>query len=68
MYDFETELGAYLYDKLAAVDGVEIYGPPPNAASGRAGLAAFNVKGMLPNEVSTLLNAGGVVPWDQLLQ
>merc|ERR1719217_389864 len=28
---YEHELGAYLHEKLSAVDGVRVYGPPPAA-------------------------------------
>merc|ERR1712118_71151 len=43
VHQYENEIGAYLYEQLAAVDGVRIYGPPPSCDRGRAALAAFNV-------------------------
>lgn len=61
VYEFEMDLGAYMYEKLAEVDDVIIYGPPPDAASGRAGLAAFNIEGLPANDVSMLLDAGGTI-------
>ncbi|KAL4447986.1 hypothetical protein ABPG75_005205 [Micractinium tetrahymenae] len=56
----ERELGAYLYHKLAAIDRVRIYGPPPEAAQGRAALATFNVRGIHPTDISTILDSAGV--------
>ena len=49
--------------QLSAVDGVEIYGPPPSA--GRAALCSFNVKGLHATDVSTVLDQSGRVPNDQ---
>merc|ERR1711904_421232 len=46
VHQYENEIGAYLYEQLAAVDGVCIYGPPPSCDRGRAALAAFNVDGL----------------------
>lgn len=58
---FENELGAYLHEKLSAVDGVRIYGPPPAAdGTGRAALCAFNVEGIHPSDLATLLDQEGV--------
>lgn len=39
----EQELVGYLYESLAAVNGVRIYGPAPGNPNGRAALCAFNV-------------------------
>lgn len=60
VHAFEKDLGAYLYEKLAQVDDVVIYGPPPDVALGRAGLAAFNIEGLHATDVSMLLDAAGV--------
>ena len=60
IHAYERELGAYLYGRLAAVPRVRIYGPPPNAKMGRAALATFNVEGVHPTDLSTLLDAGGI--------
>ena len=43
--------------QLSAVDGVDIYGPPP--AAGRAALSSFNVKGLHASDVSTVLDQAG---------
>jgi cysteine desulfurase / selenocysteine lyase len=58
---YEEELGGYLYEKLSAVDGVEIYGPSPGSSKyGRAALATFNVKGIHPTDLSTILDQSGI--------
>lgn len=57
---YEDDIGAYLYDRLAAVPKVTIYGPPPTVPRGRAALAAFNVEGLHATDVSTLLDNAGV--------
>ncbi len=52
----------YLYERLSAVPDVTIYGPSPKQAGarGRAALSAFNVAGLHPTDLSTLLDASGV--------
>jgi cysteine desulfurase/selenocysteine lyase len=62
VHTYEDELGAYLYERLAAVSPrVRPYGPKPGASKrGRASLVAFNVDGLHANDVSTLLDAAGV--------
>lgn len=37
-----------------------IYGPPPTAPLGRAALATFNVQGIHPTDISTILDQSGV--------
>jgi cysteine desulfurase/selenocysteine lyase len=59
VHAYEEEIGGYLYERLAGVEGVTIYGPPPSAARGRASLAAFNVEGLHATDVSTLLDNSG---------
>ncbi|KAK9824493.1 hypothetical protein WJX72_010804 [[Myrmecia] bisecta] len=58
IHQFEDELGGYLYDKLRAVNGVRIYGPPPSR--GRAALCSFNVDGLHATDIATLLDQEGV--------
>ncbi|CAG9460771.1 unnamed protein product [Pedinophyceae sp. YPF-701] len=60
VHDFEQEIGAYLYERLSGVEGVTIYGPPPDAPRGRASLCSFNVEGLHATDVSTLLDASGL--------
>ena len=56
----EAEVGGVLYEGLRAIDGVTTYGPPPSHPLGRAALVAFNVDGLHPTDVSTLLDGAGV--------
>jgi cysteine desulfurase/selenocysteine lyase len=60
VHQAEQELGGYLWERLARLDRVELYGPPPETPGGRAALAAFNVRGLHATDVSTLLDASGV--------
>jgi len=39
---YEHELAEYLWVKLSAVEGLELYGPPPRPGQPRAALVAFN--------------------------
>ena len=43
--------------QLEAVNGVKIYGPRPER--GRAALCSFNVKGVHPTDISTVLDLNG---------
>ena len=58
IHDYEVEIGTYLYERLSEVPGVTIYGPPPSR--GRASLCAFNVDGVHPNDICTLLDQSGI--------
>ena len=54
----EHQLTAYTLDKLSEVEGIEIYGPKDPMK--RAGLVTFNVKGVHPHDVATVLDAEGI--------
>jgi hypothetical protein len=60
VHQFEKDLGEHLYEELSKVDGVKIYGPPPDVPLGRAALAAFNIDGLHATDVSMLLDAAGM--------
>ena len=60
IHAYEKELGTYLYNQLEQLDRVVIYGPPPTVPLGRAALCTFNVDGLHPTDVSTLLDQAGV--------
>lgn len=51
----EHELAQYALERLSAVDGLDIYGPKE-----RAGLVTFNMKGVHPHDVATVLDAEGI--------
>lgn len=52
----EQELLDYAWKRLSEVEGIELYG----ARQPRSGLIAFNLKGIHPHDVSTILDAEGV--------
>ncbi|MGV2827723.1 SufS family cysteine desulfurase [Myxosarcina sp. GI1(2024)] len=61
IHAYEEELTAYLYQKLAAIPNLRIYGPPATAeGKGRAALVAFNVEGIHGSDLATLLDREGV--------
>ncbi|EPR27536.1 cysteine desulfurase [Geobacillus zalihae] len=51
----EHELAQYALERLAGIDGVTVYGPKE-----RAGLVTFNIEGVHPHDVATVLDAEGV--------
>lgn len=61
IHAYEEELTAYLFQKLATVPNLRIYGNQPDTqGKGRAALAAFNVTNLHANDVATLLDHEGV--------
>ncbi|MDB9306941.1 MULTISPECIES: SufS family cysteine desulfurase [Cyanophyceae] len=61
IHAYEAELTAYLFQQLAQIPQIQIYGPKPNAkGEGRAALAAFTAADVHPNDLSTLLDQEGV--------
>ncbi|MFK0730958.1 MAG: cysteine desulfurase [Gloeotrichia echinulata HAB0833] len=61
IHAYEAELTAYLFQQLAQIPEIRIYGPKPDAqGKGRAALAAFTVGEVHANDLSTLLDQEGV--------
>ena len=58
VHAYEAELAQYLRARLAEVPGLTIYGPGPGAP--RAALCAFNVDGVHPSDLATLLDLEGI--------
>lgn len=59
--EYEHELCRYLFEKLATVPGITVYGPQPQAdGSGRAALASFTSEDVHANDLSALLDEAGV--------
>jgi cysteine desulfurase / selenocysteine lyase len=57
----EHDLTRYLFDQLATVKGLTIYGPMPAAdGTGRAAIATFNADGIHAHDLATLLDQSGV--------
>lgn len=57
IHAYEKELVEYAYDKMSAIEGIEIYGPDK---SQRAGLITFNLKGVHPHDLATALDSEGI--------
>eukprot|EP01041_Mallomonas_annulata_P007351 gene7351-15004_t len=55
----ETQLGEYLYTRLATVSGLRLYGPSPKQAV-RTGLVAFNSVTVHASDLSFFLDQEGV--------
>jgi len=55
--EHERELVVYALERLAAVPGITLYGPPPER---RAGIVSFNVEGVHPHDVAQILDLDGV--------
>jgi len=53
----EHELLEYAMGRLAELEWVEVYGPPPER---RAGIVSFNVEGVHPHDVAQILDWEGV--------
>lgn len=56
--EHEHRLAAYALEKMAAVEGMTIYGPLD--AAKRAGLITFNLTDVHPHDVATVLDAEGI--------
>ena len=55
----EQALTAYALKRLSEIDGVSLYGPSAVAAD-RGGVVSFNLDGLHPHDVGTVLDAEGV--------
>ena len=56
--DIEKELTNYLFDKLAKLEFVTIYGP--RNLEHKAGVISFNINGVHPHDVASVLDSIGV--------
>jgi cysteine desulfurase/selenocysteine lyase len=52
----EAELGAYAMERLAGLDWLKIYGTAP----GKGAIISFNMDGLHPHDVSTIIDRSGV--------
>ena len=53
----ELELTRYALKRLSELEGLELYGPPPEL---RGGVVPFNVRGLDPHTVAALLDQRGI--------
>jgi cysteine desulfurase/selenocysteine lyase len=56
IHRWETTLTEYAMDRLSSIPDIEIYGPQKP----RGGLVTFNLPGIHPHDVSTVLDADGI--------
>ena len=56
---YENELCLYLFERLAQIPKVTVYGPKPEEGN-RAALAAFTAGDVHPHDISTILDQEGV--------
>ena len=54
------ELLTYAFDKLSLNPKIEIYGPKRGEIEGRTGVISFNVQGVHPHDLASVLDAEGV--------
>ncbi|MER0123891.1 cysteine desulfurase [Streptococcus sp. ZJ93] len=54
----EDELLSYLFSRLQAMEGIEIYGP--SDLTKRSGVISFNIVGLHPHDVATALDYEGI--------
>ncbi|MEM6503415.1 MAG: SufS family cysteine desulfurase [Cyanobacteria bacterium P01_C01_bin.89] len=61
IHAYEAELTRHLFDGLAQIDGITIYGPQPDAeGTGRAALAAFTTAAVHAHDLATLIDQSGI--------
>ncbi|ARJ27918.1 cysteine desulfurase [Staphylococcus lugdunensis] len=53
----ERALTEYAYERMSAIEGIDIYGPPKDR---RAGVITFNLKDVHPHDVATAVDTEGV--------
>lgn len=58
IHDYEASLVAYVLPKLAAIDGVTIYGPED--VDKHTGVISFTIDGIHPHDIATALDMEGV--------
>ena len=56
--EHEQDLTAYALKRLGAIEGVTLYGP--SAVTERGGVVSFNLEGLHPHDVGTVLDAEGI--------
>lgn len=58
---YEHEMALYLWERLSAIEGLDLYGPPPNATgSNRNPLLAFNSRDVHAHDLSFFIDQEGV--------
>ena len=59
VYRHERRLLEYAWERLSRVEGLTLYGPPPEEIE-RLGIVTFNLEGVHPHDVATVLDSEGI--------
>ena len=57
---WEAQLTRHLFERLQAIDGVQVLGPTPDQHPDRGALATFLVDGVHANDIAALMDASGI--------
>lgn len=61
IHEYEAQLTRHLFDRLAEIPELTIYGPQPNPqGTNRAALASFTAGEVHPHDLSTILDQAGI--------
>jgi cysteine desulfurase/selenocysteine lyase len=60
IHAWEQQLTRQLFERLQAIDGLQILGPTPHQQPDRGALAAFHVEGVHANDIAALLDSAGI--------
>ena len=60
IHAWEQQLTRQLFERLQAMDGLQILGPTPHQQPDRGALAAFTVDGLHANDIAALLDSAGI--------
>ncbi|MFM7643021.1 MAG: SufS family cysteine desulfurase [Cyanobium sp.] len=60
IHAWEQQLTRQLFQRLQAIEGVQILGPTPEQQPHRAALAAFSVVGLHAHDIAALLDSAGI--------
>lgn len=58
IHEHEQMLSSYALEKLAQIDGIKVYGPQD--VSKRTGVITFNLEGVHPHDLATILDEEGI--------
>ncbi|STY44272.1 Probable cysteine desulfurase [Listeria grayi] len=58
IHEHEQMLSRYALEKLAQIDGITVYGPQD--VSKRTGVITFNLEGVHPHDLATILDEEGI--------
>ncbi|MFM9110319.1 MAG: SufS family cysteine desulfurase [Prochlorococcaceae cyanobacterium] len=60
IHAYEQGFTRHLFERLQAIEGVQVLGPTPQQQPHRGALAAFSVPGLHANDIAALLDSAGI--------